>query len=753
MKKCFLFVLSVALAFVFTAATAWSAESSTDEFMLQEITVTAEKRATNLQKLPSSVAALSGSDLATQSRITTEQILQNVPNITFRDGGGQNPDGNIAIRGIQRTQTSGGVDDVLPSTTAVYVDDIYEGIGGHYDVNRVEVLRGPQGTLYGRSATGGVIAFHTNDPNLGEFSGDISAEYGNHSLVNVEGALNVPVGDKVAIRAAAHYYSRDGYFDAQGGKTTTYEGRIKALFQPTDPLKIVLQAAIQQTQDWGGGYTMTLIGPDTIDYHYAHSTPSKYPLKKYDQLGLNANYDFGNSTLTWIGGYHTYDSNGLGPEVVREGSGARATDSFPTDWFHSEEVRWASNTEGALSWLVGANYFKHVFVSHMGDYQTFAPGVPDDIGFMAPRYMQDTDGDFLNYGFFTEETYKLRDNFRITAGLRYDYTNYTLSQTFMENENHPPNGGWYTANPPIWSVGTLKDSEHTWDNITYKLRFEYDVTPDNMIYFTTATGFLPGYQAVNPVLDNGVVTSWIIKVLDEQKLTSYELGTKNQFLNDRLRVNGDVFYYDLAGYPEGYDVSLGGPHQITIISTPIEVIGAELQAEYLPTMNDRVTLTLGYQRPKITGWPDSITWIGGWGAGNVVTPGRDAAMLDIQPGHPQFEGTLAYEHNFSLSNGSSLVPRVELHYTSAYYLSEINYLQVDYGEKPYDHQDAVTLCNANVVWTSASQKYSVTGWVQNAFDKEYKTGVSMVAPGEDLSTVGVSVGDPRTFGVMVNAKF
>ncbi len=716
-------------------------------FMLEEITVTAEKREANLQKLASSVVALPGDDLARQSRITTQQIIESVSNVTFRNGGGQNPDGNIAIRGIQRTQVSGGVDDILPSTTAVYVDGVYQGIGGHYDINRVEVLRGPQGTLYGRSATGGVIAFYTNDPKLNEFSGNVSAEYGNYSLVNAEGVVNVPAGDKVALRAAAHYYSRDGYFDKKGGRTETREGRLKILFQPTDPFQIVLSGSTQATQDWGGGWTMTLAGPDTIDYHQAHTEPSKYPLKTYNQIGVNTNYNFGNSTLTWIGGYHDYDYNGLGPESIREGSGARQDNSFPTDWFHTEEVRLASDTDGPLTWLVGANYFKHEFNSHLGGYQTFAPGVPDDNG-LAPRYVQHTNGNFLNYGFFTEETFKLRDNFRITAGLRYDYTKLTLSQTFMENTNYAAPFSHFVLNPPIWAVGTLNNDIHKWHNVTYKLRFEYDVTPGNLLYLTTATGFLPGYAAVNPQVVGGEVTSWVIRVLDEQKLTSYELGAKNQFLDDRLRVNASVFYYDLEGYPEAYNLTeMSGPNFLTIMSTPIEVIGAELETEYLLTMNDRISLNLGYQRPKITGWPDAITWRLG-----EVTPGRDAAMLDIQPGHPQFDGTLDYDHIFSLSNGSTLVPRVELHYTSAYYLSQINYLMIDLGEKPYDHQGQVALCNANVIWTAPNKNYSVNAWVRNAFGEEYKTGV-MLVPSEPLSDMGVSVGDPRTFGVTLSAKF
>ncbi len=725
-------------------------KASEDLFILEQITVTAEKRAENLQRLPGSVVVLLGNELTTQGKIETGQFLESVPNVTFREGYGTNPDGNIAIRGIQRTQASGGVDEVLPATTAVYVDGVYLGIGGHYDLNRIEVLRGPQGTLYGRSATGGVVAFYTNDPKPGEFGGDVTAEFGNYSLVNAEGVVNVPVGDKVAFRAAAHYYSRDGYFDKKGGQTETREGRLKILFQPTDPLQIVLSGSIQRTVNWGGGWSVGLSGPDTIDYHYAYSTPSASPTNYYNQVGVNADYDFGSSTLTYVGGYHDYKYTGLEAETATPTQGGRGEDSFPKDWYHTEEIRWASDTDMPVTWLVGANYFKQEYEQQMGRYQTWNsdPEVPADQG-LTPAHLSYTTGNFLNYGLFTEETFKLRDDFRITAGLRYDKTDFTQSMTNFENV-HYTSTPWTHAvlMPPIWMTGSLNNDKHKWNDITYKLRFEYDVAPNNMLYFTTATGFLPGYASVGPLVSNGELIGWDIRVLSEQKLTSYELGAKNQFLDNRLRVNGAVFYYDLAGYPEAYNLSeVNGPGFWFVLATPIEVIGAEVEAEYLLTMNDKISFTAGYERPKIAGYPDSITWRSG-----SVTPGRYAAMLDTQPGHPTTEATLDYDHIFNLGNGSTLMPRVEVHYTGEYYLSQINYIQINAGMKPYDHQDAVVLCNANVAWTSPGQKYSVNAWVRNVFDREYKRVVNVFGAFSP-SQMSVTPGDPRTFGIAVRAMF
>jgi iron complex outermembrane receptor protein len=255
MKKVLRFTLVAAVAIFFAGPGAWAQEEASDEFTLEEITVTAEKREVAIQKVPSSVAVIAGKSLAQEGKISTEQILESIPNVTFRSGDGTNPNGNITIRGVQRTQESGGTNSILPSTTATYTDGVYQGIGGNYDVNRVEVLRGPQGTLYGRSATGGVVAFHTNNPELDIFSISASAEFGEADLRNYQATLNVPYGDKLALRLAWHDFERDGYHgNDEGGHTETSEGRIKALYQPTDPLEILLSLSYQETTTNGGGY-------------------------------------------------------------------------------------------------------------------------------------------------------------------------------------------------------------------------------------------------------------------------------------------------------------------------------------------------------------------------------------------------------------------------------------------------------------------------------------------------------------------
>lgn len=763
MKKAFIcFTLISGLFFIMgVVPIVFAQESSSSEFTLEEITVTAEKRAVSLQELPASVIALEGSDLAQQGKLTTEQILESVPNLTYRGGGNSNPLGNIAIRGIQRTQESGATNEVLPSSTATYVDGVYQGIGGNYDVSRVEVLRGPQGTLYGRSATGGVVSFYTNDPKLSEFGVNASVEVGTASLKNLQAALNVPAGEKFAFRVAAHYIDRDGYYDAEGGQTSTKEGRIKALFQPTDALGIVLSLSTEETTKWGGGWQQYLTSPDEIVTKGVgnYTEPREGAPAKYRQASINLNYDFGGSTLTWIGGYHDYDQSGLGAEEVKDGKGHADDTAWPTYYNHSEEVRLASDTEGQITWLVGANYFQHKFDTTIFSAQTSWPPDPEltqENGYGVPIWGRETAGVFDNYGIFTEENFKVRDDFRITAGLRYDKTKLSQDVFYYMNGNGTAMGN--VMRPPDFSgtnTAALIDDRHDYNNVTYKLRFEYDATPDNMLYFLTATGFLPGYTAISPKM--GMVdghfglVGWEFLELDQQKLTTYEFGTKNTLLDNTLRLNGAIFYYDYEGYPEAVNIREGGgPPVFSGIAVPLKVLGLEAEMEYLITMYDKLSLSAGYQSIKITELPETVTFLP-MGPGGTTVPGSDALIMEKLPGSPPLKATLSYDHTFTFGNGSMLVPRAEIVYTSGYYLAQMNFMMRDLGEKPYNYQSGYMLGNVGATWTSADQKYSATGYVRNVLDEEYKKAVSLSSSAGP--PIRVTPGDPRTFGVMFNVKF
>jgi iron complex outermembrane receptor protein len=770
-------VLIIILAFVFiytaadTGARAQTSASTEGAFALEEILVTAEKRQVNLQAIPSSVVAIEGDTLVEQGKLTTAQMLENVPNLTYRTSGGgpvagaslsDNPDGNIAIRGVQSTQQTGGIPG--PSATAIYVDEVYQGIGGDLDINRVEVLSGPQGTLYGRSATGGVVAFHTNDPKLNKVEKDLFVEYGTGSRINTQAVLNIPVGDTFSLRVAARYLHQDeGYFNFEGGENETKEGRIKALYKPTDRLNILLSLSTRWTQRNSGGPTATLVAADTIDYNGQDNPIFTAAPQKANQGSLKVDYSFGGSDLTWISAVHDFDASGDAPiRTPPSGSLQKPSYKFLKDRTHTEELRWASNTEGPLTWLVGANYYDYIYNVDNNVFQLTAPGdiptLPGQTFTDVWMYSQYNRQKVTNYGLFTEETYKLRDDIRITGGLRYDRNKVDHTITFPFNINLTSMFNSYNLDGQPNMISPTSSAVKNFKNITYKARLEYDLRPENMLYLMTATGFLPGDLQFSPIVHVGfpgqppTTVTFQDLSFDQERLTSYEIGTKNRFFDKRLQLNGAVFYYDYEGYQEAVNIGQGPIPSFVIFALPVKMIGVEMDGQWLITPNDKASLSAGWLDAYLSSYPTKV-------ANNTVLNTKDYLYFKQLPGIPKIMATLGYDHTFLFNNGSILTPHAEFRYTGGYYINQLSLGQVNllpYDPRPYDYQSSNVLTNLTVTWTSSDTKFSMTGYIRNLFDKEYKAGLDIPSiggpPGMSQSTI-VTPGDPRTWGVMLRAKF
>jgi outer membrane receptor protein involved in Fe transport len=756
MKKV-LFITSLLVSGIFaTGSGVWAQGSSSNEFTLEEITVTAEKRSANLEKVATSIVALDGSDLSELSKATTAEILRDLPNISFSEVGGarppflnSNPNGGVSIRGINFDANT--TDGQPPSATATYVDDVFQGIGGDYDINRVEVLRGPQGTLYGRSSTAGVVSFHTNDPKLSEFSGNVSFEGGTASRKNVEAAVNIPLGDQFALRVAGHYIEQDGYsYNPDGGWYKNIEGRIKAKYQPTDKLQILASLSMFDHKDASGGYTAYLTAPDKINYHASFVDAVRSGPRTSDQASLNVNYDFGGSALTYVGSYRDYKDDSSPPFFMTPpGQVLQDLRINPGEHFWTHEVRLTSNTEGWWTWLIGANYYK-------GDYKRTETttqvagsdfnGNPDPQVDGALVFTQNVNGYTVNYGVFTEETFNLRKDLRLTAGLRYDKTEVKGFESYLVNMNFDQFGNNFST-PVNNMFASIDDTLHLSD-VTYKLRLEYDVTPNNLLYVLTSSGFLPGTIKLTNffVYPPGSFAPTSVEFIklpeDEQKLITYEMGSKNRFWDNKLQLNGDVFYYDFTGYRTTLNVAPPGPNapDWVTLGTPERMIGAELEGTWLITSSDKVSLTAGYTNKKMKKFPTIP------GIGSIKT-----YMAKTQD--TIFSANLNYEHVFAFDNGSTLVPRAILHYTPGKYLTTLTQAQLNAGRAPYAWQDSYVLGDINVTWTSPNGMYAVTGNVKNITDKEYKTGVTIYSGGPYGNNTVVNVGDPRTIDLMLKVKF
>jgi len=749
------------LALCQTNAVAADADSDTadEPVKLEEIEVTAERVSADVQRVPAQVVVLKGQRLRDEGRNSVQRMLEDVPNVTYGLLAPQfspdNPNQNISIRGIMAAQATGGRPG--PAVVATYVDDVFQGIGADYDLNRAEILYGPQGTLYGRSATAGVVAFHTNDPILKRFGADLYAEYGTADLKSATGVVNVPVGDSLAFRIAAHADERHGFWwNPGGGTVNNYEGRVKALYRPSSELTVLLSASQQTIQTYSGGPNQVLSAPETINYAVPGVAVRRAADRNYAQYMATINYDFGPANLTYVGSEHSYQSNGFSNIVGPPFMPIDVFSQYQPDRYNMHELRLASNSREPLTWLVGANFYSNSYQIASSSIVESATqcgpcGIPDTTPGVAGGeiFSSARAARIKDYAAFTEATYEPRADLHITAGLRFDRNVVEQTTSYTYNVNLDPYGqsvgtcanlmayGGATPRPCVPSsfFTSLK-----FDNFTYKLRAALDLAPSNMVYAMVSSGYLPGDVQISPQPKADGTVNYLTLPYQQERLTSYEIGSRNRFLENRLQVNGTLFYYDYQGWQQAAQLgnTVGGAPIFTVVSVPLRVVGAEFDADWLPTPQDRLTLRAGWYDDQITSWPNIP---------GTATSERDYISIKRLPGTPPGAASLRYEHAFHFANGSYLAPWAQVRYVGGYNLIELTAAQ--YARfSDYDHQASYALLYAGATWVSPRGGLTVTAYARNLSNKEVKSQINL-----NQNTFSVIPGEPRVYGVTVSANF
>ena len=705
----------VAMHPVYAQDMAAPAAASTDD-----IIVTAERRSVNIQKAPLSITVRSGEELRGQGKYNLSQMLENVPGVSggvsagTRGGGTDTQETGIAIRGVPANDSSGGSIISSVPTTAVYVDDIYSGIGGVYDLDRLEVLRGSQGTLYGRSATAGLIAVHTADPVLGRLGASVLGEVGNYDLRHLSGALNIPVGDTLAIRVSGNHIARDGYDAPQGGAFRTTEGRIKILYKPSDSLTALVGVAFQDNVTHTGEFGLKLTAADSF---------TKVPLgitegrNRFAQYWAKFDWDVGPVVLTYIPAYRTWHQDAeilvAGPVTLRQ------TQVTPKDNFLTQEFRIASAATSRLTWQAGVFYYDNVLDSRNTT-------VIDATGTLAFRALAHKTTRAV--GVYAEATYPLTDTLRLTGGLRYDHTYVRNLQNYTANLNFPRT----VAENNVTKILTDDEATKQFDNVTYRARIEHDLTPDNLLFGSIATGFLPGDVQVVTGANNApqAVT------YAEETLTSYEIGSKNRFFGKVLQVNGGVFYYDYGGYQAA--VNVGSPFipSFQKVTAPARMIGGEAEIIVRPVASVRLGLNASYVSAKFTDRTAEIV--------RIIAQER-------VPNIPSTTVNLFAEHDIDLASAGSITVRGEAIYRSRYDLLAITQANANVGAASLIQNKAVLIGNVNIGWTSADNKFSLSGYVRNVANT--RTAAALFFTSFAPVTATGTRTDPRTIGAILQARF
>jgi outer membrane receptor protein involved in Fe transport len=740
------------LAMQALAATPAAATTGTE---LEEVVVTAERRSEDIQKVAASVTVRTGEELNQQGRYTTAQILEDIPGFSGGNSNSDNQAGSISIRGIDPGRgAAGGIAPVSPQAgAAVYVDGVYEGIGSGYDIARVEALRGPQGTLYGRSANAGVVGFRTQNPTLDKIGGNAAVELGSYTLKHYTAALNVPLGSQFAVRASGDLYDQQGtYYGSNGDLQKRTNGRVKLLWQPSDTLSILAGAAYEKRDTFTGGTSRTITLPAGVIVTTTNTL--SYPLyKNTKQFWAEANWDAGPVTVTYLPSYRAYvqDDQTLAINSGNTGQNRRTITATPKDHFISHELRVASNATGGVTWQAGFSYYRNILSSNaLSFYETTA-------GVRGPTTSDASNArDTLDMGLFAEATIPFNDSLRMTLGVREDKADVVVSASLL----NPKFQNCGTTTPPLVGPGGLSPGEFctgvgtgsgvenptfarsglkvSFSNFSYKARLEYDLTPKNMMYAMLSTGFRPGDVGIQPVTGEP-------NIQGSEILTSMELGSKNRFFSDSLQVNAGVFYYNyhndgfrlfyIPDTPNTLDP--GVPGLFIITNVPLHNYGGELEMTYRLTPNDRFGLNANYTVSK---WYDQPA-------------GFAAAQPEKKRALTPYTITGNYNHTFNFSNGSTLSARIDGRYEAAHLSTDLHIDYLRFGLQQYVQLGAHTIGNLSANWSSRGGRYSLNAYVRNFTGVRYTSygvGTSSIPPANRFN---LNWTNPRTFGAEAAIRF
>lgn len=717
---------------------------------IEEIVVTAQQRSESLQRAAISVTALS-SDTLQKSGVNDVTALTNlVP--SFRASNSNGPYQQFSLRGISNFTTNSLQDNgIVINISGVPLARPTGANGLFYDIERIEVLKGPQGILYGRNATGGVVNIIPKKP--GEvLAGDFSVSAGNFNLVTLNGGIDIPLSDTLTTRAAVQVVRRDGYYDDGTGDADNVSGRFTIAFKPSTTFDVSLVG------DWSRDRGR---GPGSSLFYSTHSSESGWvagPWAGYfstdpavlaqwvaigaaPRLAANAFQDneYWGVTLTVNAHFSFADLTAiLAHRVVNQDY----QNSVPTFYQgedtnshqNSAEIRLASTGDGAFQWLIGGFAMKEV--GHVQQLNEQGTG------------LSNSDINFHNdsFGVFGQATYAIVPSFRLVGGLRYSYDRKDSYSPRYTIANYPFATVPLYPRVPVGS-GTfagIVDLDKHWDAVTWKGGVEYDAGPESLIYANVSRGYKAGGFSYGPPGGNQY---------DPEYVTAYSLGSKNRFFDRALQVNVELFYMKYTDQQLQHFALLPGLGNFTITENigRSHIYGGEWDVIYRLTRNTRLNFSGQY----LKGVYDEFTYISPTNQALSQTCPQtvvsDGYQVDCS-GRPLVSAPKwviqgGISHRIQLTPGGSIDLDLSTRYESSKE-TRIAYL-------PETHVPGFMKSDASITYNFPGDQISISAWIKNIEDKIIK---AVVLPGRSFSTVtggivGASLEPPRTFGLRLSGRF
>jgi iron complex outermembrane recepter protein len=675
--------------------------------VLEEIVVSAQKRQESVLEVPVAVTAFAGDEISKRGLTDFGDLAGVTPGV-FLTTSGSSRATRINIRGITSTPTSIGFEPGI----SVTVDGVAQGRSTTFnneflDIESIEILRGPQGTLYGRNSVAGAINIYTKKPTVDAFEGSAKVSIGNFGAQMLSGSINVPMGDKVALRLSGYTKERDGYLEniTTGDEhnnidRTGFRGSL--LFEPTDNLDFILRASTTDLDMTGNTFEPVDVPGDIslIDRKIA-SNFRDFQERETSDASIEVNWSAASGyEFKSITAYAEYDFKSFN-DVDRSNVDSLATGIDEGQQQFSQEFQISSPLDGVFSWIAGLYYFdQDLYANAIADFGTEF-FVPAFAGMRVNAYFADVETEAI--AVFGQGELKLSDHLTLIAGLRY-----TEEEKSVDYDQQNIFAAVFT------SAATIKDSEPT-GTLKLKYQTDHDVT----YYVSYSRGFKAGGFNLAGDLPS---SDPALLLVEPEYVDTAEVGMRGRFLDGRLQTT-------LTGYVADYqdrqvfDLDNSGVIPTLVsLNRSTNAQGIELEAQYAASDTILVGGSYGYLDAEVDSSEPAFD-------GNVVERS------------PENQFTLYGEYTLWF-NEYDVLFRADYSYIGEWYDEDENFEAAK--------QDAYDLINLRVILSPGSDRWSTALWAKNVTDEDYALDF-LAQNGADGGAIAPNIG--RTFGVDFQYNF
>lgn len=729
---------------------------------LEDIVVTARRISESIQDTPVAVSAFTEAAIENKFANDIRALAGDVPNVVITNVPGFNA-ASIGIRG----QSTGDIILTFEPAVGVVVDDfvlahVQTQLFDLFDVERIEVLRGPQGTLFGKNTVGGVVNVITKKPEPG-FSGEVRLGYSSFNTKDVKASINIPLSENLYFRAAGSFQESDGYYrltknnsvdgfegvpgrGQRWGGSRYFSGRAKLLWEPTDDTNLMLTYELLRDRgdsppsvnETPPGFLIDVVGFPGIQ------TTGQSPFKTgttlcegsataptcvgtldghrvdVDGIFLRGEHTMdGTGTITVVGGWRRVRSE-LPSDYTGENAYLFVSTREDTRKQYSAEARFSSDFSDSIKFTAGAMYWGQTLDANATSFLGFLRFLGDPTALTDPN-QSTANYKVDSYAVFGEAEYKVADPFSVFLGARYTKESKDFSVRPQVRRSIIATGFW-----PEYS-DSAKFSKPT-----IRAGYRWEIASGINNYFTYSQGYKSGGY------NEQAMSATSALPFREETADSFELGFKTETADRKLRVNVAAFYVKYNDLQRDAVVpfvdpitGLPGQETRTTNAGKAEVKGVELEISSAPIPGLTLGASVGYQKAKYINFSTDVN-------GDGVN--EDASYLKLR-GAPKWTAGANAHYEFPPADFGTVSLNADINYQAQF---ESTTLNADYSQG-----QARTLVGASIGWTDPDERYRVAIFGRNLLDKVYRVSANSVAGLFNFTNYA----PPRSFGIEGSAKF